>query len=367
MPLFDAPEKVMTLIKSYNVQPLDPTKETMALVFSRLVFSEEQKHIIGWMKEFVKEILAPKYNLLFLGIDNEPERLEEEGFSNIYAISKKDFDYFKEANLKRVKEMDETDLESYFYNREQLWIEFRKSLPSVPVQYVMYLDERFLFLPLKDYTSLKKTRTEINRGNEFHDYVGKDPKVIEEIQKICAKVSKLYDYHVSLLTYTYWMKNITFNLGRYYIEQPAFKHSYYFVVDPGSYYRLFDHISPRHTNFALVDDFRGTRNLHRFPIAELQHLYYEKNHLIDVTKKRLFIYYGTLFLSKGTRNDVWKTFLKDLRLEESDIYAPPKMDGIIHERRKEGTSVARFQKRQKEDKEIADLWNSVSSHWDNCG
>ena len=362
MALFDAPVKEKELITSFNLQTLDPAKETMALVFTRLVFSDEQKHIIGWMKDFVKEVLAPAYNLIFLGVDNDAERLVEMGFSNIYAITAKEFEEFEAAKLKRVKEMEEEDAASYLYNKEQLWKEFQKSLPATPVQYVMYLDERFLFLPLKDYFNPKKVRPEINRGNEFHDYVGNDSEVIAEIEKICTEVSDKYDYHVSLLTYTYWMKNLTFNLGRYYIDQPEFKRSYYFVVDPGSYYRVFDRVSRDHVNFALVDDFRGTRDLHRFPIAELQHLFYEKNHQVDTSKKKLFIYYGTLFLSKGTRKDVWNKFLKDLRLEESDIYAPPKMDGIIHERRKEGASITRFQERQDKDTEIADLWESVSNH-----
>lgn len=362
MPLFDAPVKEHDLITAINPQPLDSSKETMALVFSRLVFSDEQKHIIGWMKDFVKEVLAPKYNLIFLGVENEGERLLDFGFSNIYVITAKDFLQFKESKLKRVKEMEDEDTVSYLYNKEQLWKEFRKSLPKTPVQHVMYLDERFLFLPLKDYFNTKTVRPEINRGNEFHDYVGDDPEVIAEIRRICKDVTEKYDYHVSLLTYTYWMKNLAFNLGRYYIDQPDFKRSYYFVVDPGSYYRVFDQVSKDHVNFALVEDKRGTRDLERFPIAELQHLYYEKNHLIDKTKKKLFIYYGTIFLSKGTRKDVWNKFLKDLRLEESDIYAPPKMDGIIHERRKEGASISRFQERQEKDGEIAELWDSVSNH-----
>jgi hypothetical protein len=206
----------------------------------------------------------------------------------------------------------------------------------------------------------------VNLGNEFHDYVGNDPKVKDFILKTCKDVNSRYDYHVGILTFTYWMKNLTYNLGKWFIqkgcEKSKFKKSYYFVIDPGSYYRVFDSISPKHVNFAMARDFRGTRDFEFFPVQEMQHFFYEKPWTVDKTKKRKFCFYGTLFLSKKTRKNLWDTYLKDLRGEQIDIYVPPKMDGHISERRKEGASITRLNDRVQKDADIAELWESVSSH-----
>jgi hypothetical protein len=236
----------------------------------------------------------------------------------------------------------------------------------------MWLDERWAFLPLKDYWSKRSAPVQIkesgivNSGNEFHDYTGTEESAKEFIHKTCGEVNAKYDYHVGILTFTYWMKNILYNLGKYYVDQGVasghFKKSYYFVIDPGSYYRVFDGFSPKHVNFAMAKDFRGTRDFEFFPVQEMQHFLYEKPWAIDKTKKSKFIFYGTIFLSKKTRKNLWDTYFRNLRGEDIDLYVPPKMDGHISERRKEGASITRLNDRVKDDADIAELWNSVSTH-----
>lgn len=373
MALFDAPEKPLTLIRSHNIQPLDPNKETMALIFSKLIFSKEQDHIIGWYRNMVKEVLEPRFNLVWLGVDNDPSRLLEMGYSNIYTVHSADFEAIKAKQFKRAKEMEEdAENSSWEYNRDIMLDHFHNELPHVSPEYVMWLDERWAFLPLKDYWS-KKTAPEnikdsgiVNGGNEFHDYVKTDQDAIDYIHKVCGEVNAKYDYHVGILTFTYWMKNVLYNLGKWYIDNGVkagnFKKSYYFVIDPGSYYRVFDGISPNHSNFAMAEDFRGTRDFEFFPVQEMQHFLYEKPWNVDQTKKRKFCFYGTIFLSKKTRKNLWDTYLRNLRGDDVDIYVPPKMDGHISERRKEGASITRLNDRVKEDADIAELWDSVSNH-----
>jgi hypothetical protein len=370
MELFEAPTKDLSLIRSHNVQPLDGSKETMVLVFTKLAFSKEQDHLTGWYRQMIKEILEPQFNLVWVGVDNDPSRILHMGYSNIYTIHSSDFEAIKDSKFKRAKEMED-DSSNSDYNRDILLGFFEKELPKIHPEYLMWLDERWAFLPLKDYWSKKQAPEvsemgAVNLGNEFHDYVGNDPKVKDFILKTCKDVNSRYDYHVGILTFTYWMKNLTYNLGKWFIqkgcEKSKFKKSYYFVIDPGSYYRVFDSISPKHVNFAMARDFRGTRDFEFFPVQEMQHFFYEKPWTVDKTKKRKFCFYGTLFLSKKTRKNLWDTYLKDLRGEQIDIYVPPKMDGHISERRKEGASITRLNDRVQKDADIAELWESVSSH-----
>ena len=373
MALFDAPEKPLTLIRSHNIQPLDPNKETMALIFSKLIFSKEQDHIIGWYRQMVKEVLEPRFNLVWLGVDNDPSRLLEMGYSNIYTVHSADFEAIKAKQFKRAKEMEEdADNSSWEYNRDIMLGHFNREMPNLCPEYVMWLDERWAFLPLKDYWSKKaapeniKDSGIVNGGNEFHDYIGADESAKEYIHKVCDEVNAKYDYHVGILTFTYWMKNVLYNLGKWCVdnsvEAGTFKKSYYFVIDPGSYYRVFDGISPNHSNFAMAEDFRGTRDFEFFPVQEMQHFLYEKPWDVDQTKKRKFCFYGTIFLSKKTRKNLWDTYLRNLRGDDIDIYVPPKMDGHISERRKEGASITRLNDRVKDDADIAELWESVSNH-----
>jgi hypothetical protein len=112
----------------------------------------------------------------------------------------------------------------------------------------------------------------------------------------------------------------------------------------------------------MAEDFRGTRDFEFFPVQEMQHFLYEKPWDVDQTKKRKFCFYGTIFLSKKTRKNLWDTYLRNLRGDDIDIYVPPKMDGHISERRKEGASITRLNDRVKDDADIAELWESVSNH-----
>ena len=373
MALFDAPEKPLRLVTATNVQPLDTKRETMALIFSKLIFSKEQDHIIGWYRNMIKEVLAPRFNLIWLGVDNDPNRLVEMGYSNIYTVHSADFEEVKAKRFKRAKEMEEgSEISSWEHNRNVMLEHFNTEMPNISPEYVMWLDERWAFLPLKDYWS-RKTSPEgirdgnaVNGGNEFHDYIGTDESVKEYIHKVCDDVNAKYDYHVGILTFTYWMKNVLYNLGKWCIDNSVelgnFKKSYYYVIDPGSYYRVFDGISPNHSNFAMAEDFRGTRDFEFFPVQEMQHFLYEKPWEVDQTKKRKFCFYGTIFLSKKTRKNLWDTYLRNLSGDEIDIYVPPKMDGHISERRKEGASITRLNDRVKEDADIAELWESVSTH-----
>lgn len=362
MSLFDLPEKTFELIEKYNIKPLDPEKQTFVLIFSRLNFSGEQDHIIGWMKDMVKEIIAKQYNIVFLGVDTNPERLVEMGFSNVYGITNKKFEELKAKSFKREKEMDE-DHTAWEHNNSLIIQHLTQELPNINPEYVMWLDERFAFLPLKDYIKASSVLPGMNSGNEFHDYVGTDPNVLQRINEACGEISNKYDYHVNILTFNYWMKNLIYNLGAYYIQRSdKFIRSYYFVVDPGSYYKVFEKFGKEHWNYALVEDKRGTRDFRQFPIAELQHAYFEKNHLMNTSKNKKFIFYGTLFLSKGTRKEVWTRYLKDLRMEGADIYAPPRVDGIIPNRAKEKKSLTKFEEKITTEKEVGDLWAQVSSH-----
>jgi len=373
MALFDAPPKQLRLIRSHNVQPLDLNKETMVLVYSKLVFSKEQDHIIGWYRNMVKEVLEPRFNLIWVGVDNDPQRILDMGYSNVYSVHHADFEEIKAKKFKRAKEMEEdSEAASWEYNRDIMLEHFHNELPHVSPEYVMWLDERWAFLPLKDYWGKKhapeaiRETDIINGGNEFHDYIGNNLEASEYIHKVCGEVNSKYDYHVGILTFTYWMKNVLYNLGKWYIDNGVkagnFKKSYYFVIDPGSYYRVFDGISPHHSNFAMAEDFRGTRDFEFFPVQEMQHFLYEKPWNTDKTKKRKFCFYGTIFLSKKTRKNLWDTYLRHLDGDEIDIYVPPKMDGHISERRKEGLSVSRLQERTREDSDIAELAESVFNH-----
>ena len=369
MALFEVKERKNQLFQVFNKRELDPKKETLLLVFSKLVFSKEQNHWIGWHHLMLKEVLEPRFNLVWFGVDNNPSRLVEKGYSNIYSIHKEDFDRIKDSEFKRSKEIESS---SWIYNQECLLSYFEEELPNISPEYVMWLDERWAFLPLKDYWSKKsapswmRRSNEVNPGNEFHDYIGNNQKAINFIQNTCSQVNEKYDYHVGILTFTYWMKNLIYNLGKWAIQKSVaagkFKKSYYFVIDPGSYYRVFDAISPNHSNFAMARDFRGTRDFEFFPLQEMQHFLYEKPWEVDKTKKRKFCFYGTIFLSKKTRKNLWDTYLKDLRGDEIDIYVPPKMDGHISERKKETLSSSRLLERVKGDSDIADLWESVSQH-----
>jgi hypothetical protein len=182
--------------------------------------------------------------------------------------------------------------------------------------------------------------------NEFFDYLGDDADTLNTIDEANNKIFK--KGAASLLMFTAYNKALFYEMMKFFAlrDDPEF---YGFITDPVFFTPFMNNISNKYTSLYFGNDARGTRKFKSFPIAELQHLVfddYESDHQLNKTaisfdedntaisleKKHDFLFVGTLFYEKGSRIDIWDIYLKDLDVDNSHLFIPLKVNGIIYNR-----------------------------------
>jgi hypothetical protein len=102
-----------------------------------------------------------------------------------------------------------------------------------------------------------------------------------------------------------------------------------YVIDPASFFTPFfkKHGIPS-TQLYFADDTRGTRDFVKFPIAQLQHVVYDRRFFdparydLRPEDRKDLLFAGGVFYTKGTRTETWHNMLEGVRGEDNDYFIP---------------------------------------------
>ncbi len=167
-------------------------------------------------------------------------------------------------------------------------------------------------LPLQNY---------FNETNEFFDKIKIDPNdnIEEKIKQTNERIDskKLFAYTAFSMKYQAILLDLCL-----YFNKVNDTPIYQFVIDPGAYTPyLIEKCNA--TTYYFEDDFRGTRQLHQFPMAQLNYLY---NYDINKDCKKFedkesnFIWGGAVLLPKGNRINDYYTFIHDFNFDKSVLH-----------------------------------------------
>jgi hypothetical protein len=341
--------KIFNLI---NPAPLDSSKKTV-LIITFKNFNSSYNHIYGFFNEVIN-VLKDSYNIIYAGKEIQKNVSELENF---YLLNTAGYNSLSANRLKRKKE----ESSSVKINQQILWEEFDKAFGDLQIDRVLFATSDYFVLPLTTY--FKGEYSEMM--NEFHDYVGNDSKKIHEIHEMINSFCSTFDDKVSLLAYTMYYKNIFMNLPIYLNQKHKLEILWGFSIDPVSFMNYFSYHGINHKRFYFVDDKRGTRNYDKFPIAQLQHLIHENRFeptsKIPINKTKNFFFMGTIFQDKGNRRELWYQYLDKLTLENSSIWVPLKLNGIIKEKKDENSKYTK-EGIQKMEEKYKELVEDVKNH-----
>ena len=350
----NAPVNNSEMFELINPVPLDPNKETMAIIIFNHFKQTYYDHIYGFTKEVI-EVLKEQYNIVYIGKDIQKDCYKG---MNVYRLNSSGYNSINANEFKRKKE----DSNSTEYNHQILLREFERAFGKTKIDRVFYVTSEYFGLPFTTYYKGKYAELK----NEFHDYVGNDPKEISEINKMVRDFSSKYNEKVSLLAFTMFTKNIFFNLTTWLHEKYDLKKVYTVNIDPVSFVKYFDYHKIPTSHFYFIDDKRGTRNYDEFPMAHVQHLLHEnKHHYIDPntirSKTKEFFFMGSILQDKGGRKDLWYKYLQGFNHEDSTLWIPIKLNGVFIHKSK---TTSRYGKEQieKAKEKYSDLVEEITNH-----
>ncbi len=262
--------------------------------------------------------------------------------SNIIIIGVEDLDIIKDypnvyqydnaayikMNKKELKNSDQIK-NNKEYNYNILLQKFDAQFSKLKVSKVFLLTDLYFFLLPGPYVA-KKVSPELNAmSNEFHDYVGINDQRMETIKKIQKSVVVNIDKFLSLKFASMSKRNIFMKLMKYFSRERYVAY-YGFVIDPVFFHPWFTENNLDLQLFSFENDFRGTREYHKFPLGQLQHLVYEDNtEYVHTEKTKDFIFVGSILGEKRVKEKAWFTLLDELKLKNSSIYVPLVSSGVI--------------------------------------
>ena len=303
-------------------------------------------YIFGYVKK-LEEYFSENYNIVYVGYESKDNY---NLYKNLYAFNKSDYTDIKDSKFKRASDMDEHRA----YNNQFLRDEIEVSLQGITnVEKVFIIDDNSFILPLQPFSPDKDLKIAMN---EFHDYVGSDPEYIAKVNDMNGKITNnIYD-RVNSLAFTQYEKAIAFLVVEYLHKRFNPKEYFNFIIDPTFYHPWFKENNIPLKSFYFARDSRGTRDFYKFPIAELQHLTYDKQ-----TKKKPklydFFFAGSILQDKGSRKECWYTFFNDLKLENSSLFVPLIANGIIKSK-----TVGVSNKERKAKEKMETLYTDVAKH-----
>ena len=299
---------------------LDPKKKTIA--FMDKGDHEGYTHVYGAAR-VIKEKLRDQFNIITIGAGC--------GLTNNY------YEIKRQVTKRLLRKSD--NLEYLQLNYKSIDVSMRNSFKDLPeLEYIILGTDDMFRIPLIKYAS-KKMNVDLHRmQNEFFDYMGSDPKVLEQIDFLNNKVVTEWDILCSPISfstqdYSLFMRAIDFINRTKRLKKSVIG----FSIDPAIYTPFFEKLNiPAHFYY-FADDKRGTRKFKKLDIAQLQHIIYDNQFkppgfdnwdepLMEKTHNMFFA--GTIFQTKGTRRFIWDEFLKNVRDEKSSFYVPLRKNGI---------------------------------------
>jgi len=344
----------------------NPSGKPLALCIMPRNF-KKMTYIMGFSIPIL-EFLSQEYDLILI-TGNEYENEDLYKYGQVWGLVQKDLNKMKETRLKRAVEVDKGST-NWEYNREILLDEFKNCFGKdyfKNLKKILIFDPIDFILPLASYVSKKEHTALCERRNEFHDAVDPDENEKTKISEINQKIGMMFDARCSILAFGTHFKNVSVNLVKYaFKEADSFDTAYAFINDPAFYTPIFDYERIPFKAYYFQDDKRGTRNFYKFPLAELQHIIWDKqNKRKDLIsnmdeekpkKDRSVFFAGTIFQEKGGRINLWNLYLKDLRIPDAGLYIPLRANGILHAKGNSG----RYLNKVKD--VFAELYQEVIDH-----
>lgn len=299
----------------------DPTKKNILITVSQL---ETREYTYGYVFPLV-EILKEKYNVYFF-FEGGLKAITNLGMTNVYRMNKAVYNTFKDAKLKRKKELETSDR----YNQDLVdsaIIEFFKDEPQF--DNLMIIDNHNLMLPFNPLSSHPKLRDMFN--DYFDTFEEDDEEVMEEIQRVNHKLFDITAKSFSPLAFRYCYKNVMLSVVEHVAKMNDAK-VHIMLIDPSAAIPFFSHKGINHKFWYYSDDHRHLRDFYASPFTELQHLVYEpiwkgikpqKRNLLDAFdsgEKVPFFFAGSLLNDKGLRKYIWQDFFKDYSYPGSQLY-----------------------------------------------
>lgn len=290
---------------------LDSTKKSI-VVFDN-GDPEKYTHTYGCSRTIAKK-LADQFNIIYITTTSKAKE------KNLYALDSK---FLTELYRKK-------DHPNHIEKNNKMIIQsLKSSFIDIPeLEYIIIGNADNFILPLTSYCS-KNLSTDLNeKRNEFFDSLI-DDNLIEEIND---NIVNNWDTRVSAYAFSTTKTNI-FPHAAKVLSEKLKNDCMSFVIDPTMYTPFFRLNKIPLRSYYFANDNRGTRNFNKFPIAQIQHMVYEKEKIwspledqfISAEKKtKNLLFYGTVFHTKGDKIETWKEFLKDFRDPDSKLFIPIK-------------------------------------------
>lgn len=298
---------------------LDPTKKNILIYIAYRV--DEYSHVNGQFKLII-DAISEDVNIIVIADKNIGVT-----YPNHLKLNKKVFDNIKDSKFLRKHENNNSPA----INTQILLDEFKKSFKNIPIQKFIIADNDVLRLPLTSYIGKTDDILLHQLMNEFFDYTGNDKDRIKLIKKYTSNLNKNFNSKISILAFSMWRTNFYYNLAKYLDSTGDLEEIILFTIDPIIYSDVYRNLKAKITNYSFVDDTRGTRKYSEYPMPQLQHIIYEGltgKTPTNLTKSKDFIFAGSILYEKGDRIKVWSKFLSKLKLNNSTIYIPLRMNGI---------------------------------------
>lgn len=167
-------------------------------------------------------------------------------------------------------------------------------------------------------------------NEKFDSLKNNDKEVINNLNLNIQKIK-----NKKMWTYTAFMTKstrIAMDLIIYLLEKYKCQ-SYQFIIDPSQFYHFLNKEYNAIT-YNFEDDFRGTRELHKFPMGELMYIYnYHIDNLKEFKEKENnFIWGGNVLIFKGNRMQDWLTFFDKFYYDKSILHVS-NTNGISEKRK----------------------------------
>lgn len=309
--------------EKHNFVENDPEKKNILITVSQLVTRE---YTYGYMFPLV-EVLQKKFNIYYF-YEGGVKPLDQFGMKNVYRLNKGEYNRFKDPTTQNFFRKAETsDSES---RNQKLVDECVQGFFAKEPKFssVIVIDNHNLMLPFNVYSKHPKIK---HLFNDYFDIFDDDLDAIEEVKRINEKLFNKTARAFSPLAFRYYYKNIMLSVINYVSKTQDAK-VHIMIMDPSAAIPFFDYNKIKHKFWYFTDDKRHHRNLHAFPISEMQHLVYEplwqklsplKNDLLSnffSTEKIPFFFAGSLLNDKGKRKYIWQEFFRDFSYPSSKLF-----------------------------------------------
>lgn len=302
--------------KSSNFN-IDTNKKTIVFFLN----GKEQDYTYIFGAAFsIRTMLKQQYNIITIGKKSGPD---EENYIRI--------NMGFTSTLKRAAECKNNVVENTKTIKNALK-EYFKIVPSV--DYCFIGSDELFMLPLTAYVAKNVNEELHKRFNAFHDYIGNDDKMYKDIDNINIKLCSNFEGRISPYAFSMYDKSISFAVIQYLHEFKALKKVFGLCIDPTSIYTgFFDKNNIDLVMLYFENDNRGTRNLIKFDIGQIQHIIYDKLFVNDwmfdsVVQDKNLIFAGTIFQIKGNRYKIWDKYLNGVTVDNSTYYIPTMKNGI---------------------------------------